>query len=133
MATNRFLKAFWVLARPYWVSEQRAKGLGLLAAVVGLSLGLVWINVQLNAWYNDFYNSIQEKRLDDFYALIGYFLLLALIYIAAAVYRLYLRQMLEIEWRTWLNERLLADWLKDRAHYPLPPPDPRAANPDPGR
>ena len=130
MATNRFLKAFWVLARPYWVSEQRAKGLGLLAAVVGLSLGLVWINVQLNAWYNDFYNSIQEKRLDDFYALIGYFLLLALIYIAAAVYRLYLRQMLEIEWRTWLNERLLADWLKDRAYYQLQLLDRGTDNPD---
>ncbi len=130
MATNRFLKAFWVLAKPYWVSEQRAKGLGLLAAVVGLSLGLVWINVQLNAWYNDFYNSIQEKRLDDFYALIGYFLLLALIYIATAVYRLYLRQMLEIEWRTWLNERLLAEWLKDRAYYQLQLLDRGTDNPD---
>src|SRR3990172_11313412 len=119
MATNRFLKAFWVLARPYWVSEQRAKGLGLLAAVVGLSLGLVWINVQLNAWYNDFYNSIQEKRLDDFYALIGYFLLLALIYIAAAVYRLYLRQMLVIEWRTSLDERFLAGWPQHPCHLQL--------------
>jgi len=33
------------------------------------------------------------------------------------VYRLYLRQMLQIEWRTWLNERYLADWLRDRAYY----------------
>ena len=38
------------------------EGLALLAAVVGLSLGLVYLNVKFNSWYNDFYNAIQEKR-----------------------------------------------------------------------
>src|SRR2546422_6117646 len=71
MQTSRFLTAFWALAKPYWVSEQRAKGLALLAAVIGLALALVWINVQLNAWNNDFYNAIQEKKIDDFYRLLG--------------------------------------------------------------
>ena len=28
--------------------------------------------------------------------------------------------MLQIEWRTWLNERYLADWLRERAYYRLP-------------
>ena len=55
-----FLATFWALAKPYWASEQRAKGLALLAAVVGLALGLVWINVQLNAWNNEFYNAIRK-------------------------------------------------------------------------
>jgi len=32
-----------------------------------------------------------------------------------AVYQLYLQQMLQIEWRTWLNERYLADWLLEPA------------------
>src|SRR5579859_3004632 len=119
MKTRRFLAAFWALAKPYWVSDQRRRGLALLAAVVGLSLGLVWINVKLNAWNNDFYNAIQEKRLDDFYALLWQFTLLAFAYIGVAVYRLYLQQMLQIEWRTWLNERFLGDWLRDRAYYRL--------------
>ena len=39
--SSTFLAAFWALARPYWASEKRAKGLALLAAVVGLTLGLV--------------------------------------------------------------------------------------------
>jgi vitamin B12/bleomycin/antimicrobial peptide transport system ATP-binding/permease protein len=119
MQTTEFLRAFWALARPYWVSEQRALGLGLLAAVVGLSLGLVYLNVQFNTWYNDFYNTMQEKRAEDFWPLIGWFTFLAFVYIWAAVYRLYLRQMLEIEWRKWLNERYLQDWLGERAYYKL--------------
>jgi len=48
MEKQKFVRAFWQLAKPYWVSEQRGKGLALLAAVVGLTLGLVWINVELN-------------------------------------------------------------------------------------
>ena len=130
MGTTRFLTAFWALAKPYWVSEQRNKGLALLAAVVSLSLGLVYLNVQFNSWYNDFYNAIQEKRADDFYRLLGYFTFLAFLYIGFAVYRVYLRQMLEIEWRKWLNERYLRDWLSGRAYYKLQLLDRGTDNPD---
>ena len=130
MRTTRFLTAFWALAKPYWVSEQRSKGLLLLGAVVGLSLGLVYLNVQFNSWYNDFYNAIQEKRADDFYRLLGYFTFLAFLFIGFAVYRIYLRQMLEIEWRKWLNERYLRDWLGERAYYKLQLLDRGTDNPD---
>jgi putative ATP-binding cassette transporter len=130
MHARTFLAAFWALAKPYWVSEQRAKGLALLAAVVGLTLGLVWINVQLNNWNNEFYNAIQDKKLDDFYRLLGRFSLLAFAYIVVAVYKIYLQQMLQIEWRAWLNERYLEDWLRDRAYYRLQLLDRGTDNPD---
>jgi vitamin B12/bleomycin/antimicrobial peptide transport system ATP-binding/permease protein len=130
MPQKIFLRAFWRLAKPYWVSEKRATGLALLAAVIGLTLGIVWINVQLNAWNNDFYNAIQDKRLTDFYRLLGKFSLLAFAFIAAAVYRVYLQQMLQIEWRTWLNERYLAGWLGERAYYRLQLVDRGTDNPD---
>src|SRR2546430_15045167 len=130
MQTSRFLTAFWALAKPYWVSEQRAKGVTLLVTVIGLSLGLVWINVQINLWNNEFYNAIQDKRLDDFYRLLGRFTLLAFAYIGLAVYRLYLRQMPQIEWRSRLNERYLADLPRERAYYRLLRLDAATANPD---
>jgi putative ATP-binding cassette transporter len=130
MRNTGFVRAFWALAKPYWLSEERGRGLGLLAAVVGLSLGLVYLNVQFNSWYNSFYNAVQEKRQDDFYSLIGYFTFLAILYIAVAVYRLYLRHMLEIEWRKWLNERFLRDWLDGRTYYKLQLLDRATDNPD---
>src|SRR5258706_2095963 len=130
MKTRRFLTAFWALAKPYWVSEERKRGLLLLAAVIGLSLGLVYLNVQFNTWYNSFYNVLQEKRSEDFLPLIGYFTFLAIFYIATGVYRLYLRQMLEIEWRKWLNDRYLQDWLRERAYYKMQLLDRGTDNPD---
>ncbi|HYN12195.1 MAG TPA: ABC transporter ATP-binding protein/permease, partial [Burkholderiales bacterium] len=130
MRNTGFLKAFWKLAKPYWVSEQRTKGLLLLAAVIGLALALVYINVQINLWNNDFYNALQDRKMDDFYRLLLRFTLLAFAYIGIAVYRFYLQQMLQIEWRTWLNERFLGDWLRDRAYYRLQLLDRGTDNPD---
>src|SRR5512147_1840590 len=130
MEKQKFLRAFWQLAKPYWVSEQRGKGLALLAAVVALTLGIVWINVLLNSWNNEFYNAIQDKKLDDFYRLLGKFTLLAFAYIIVGVYRVYLQQMLQIEWRTWLNERYLGAWLGERAYYRLQLLDKGTDNPD---
>ncbi|HEY5898550.1 MAG TPA: ABC transporter ATP-binding protein/permease [Burkholderiales bacterium] len=125
-----FLTAFWALAKPYWVSEQRKKGLGLLAAVVGLSLGLVYLEVQFNLWNKDFYNALENKDQAEFFAQLWRFTVIAVFWIIAGVYRLYLQQMLQIEWRTWLNEHFLAAWLKDRAYYRLQLVNGGVDNPD---
>jgi len=119
MRNRRFLSAFWALAKPYWTSEQRSKGLTLLGAVIGLSLGLVYLEVQFNLWNKDFFNALEKKDSPEFFAQLWRFTYLALIWIVGRVYQLYLRQMLLIEWRTWLNEHFLTAWLADRAYYRL--------------
>jgi len=130
MKNTGFLKAFWALTKPYWVSEQRAKAWTMLATVVGLVLMLVWLEVQFNAWNNDFYNTLQNKDGPEFFRQLGKFTLLAVLFIITAVYRLYYQQMLTIEWRTWLTERFLADWMKDQAYYRMQLLDRGTDNPD---
>jgi len=125
-----FLTSFWALAKPYWVSEQRRKGLTLLAAVIGLSLALVFLEVQFNLWNKDFYDTFEKKDQAEFFRQLWRFTYLALIWIVTGVYRLYLQQMLLIEWRSWLNDHLLAEWLKDRAYYRLQLIDKGVDNPD---
>jgi vitamin B12/bleomycin/antimicrobial peptide transport system ATP-binding/permease protein len=125
-----FLTAFWALAKPYWVSEQRTKGLGLLLAVVALSLGAVYLEVQFNNWNRDFYNALEKKDQAEFYGQLWRFTYLALIWIVVMVYRLYLQQMLYMEWRSWLNDNFLKRWLADRAYYRLQLADRGVDNPD---
>ena len=117
MRTTRFLTAFWQLAKPYWVSEQRAKGVILLVTVVGLVLAMVWMEVQFNDWNRDFYNTFEQRDQAEFFRQLGLFAVLAVTWIIMFVYRLYFQQMLQIEWRTWLTEHFLSGWLKDQAHY----------------
>jgi len=130
MRTTRFLKAFWALTKPYWVSRQRAVGLTLLTSVVGLSLLLVWVEVKFNTWNNDFYNTLQDKDQAEFFRQLGMFTMIALIYIVSRVYQLYFQQMLLIEWRTWLTENFLGAWTKDQTHYRMALLDRGTDNPD---
>src|SRR5260221_1831764 len=130
MQKSRFLTAVWALARPYWVSEQRAKGLGMLVAVIGLSLGLVYLEVQFTHWNRNFCNALEAKNQSEFFRQLWIFTGIAVVWIIARVYRFYLQQMLQIEWRTWMNEHFLADWLKDRAYYRLQLLDRGVDNPD---
>lgn len=130
MPKKRFFRTLWALTRPYWVSEERGKGLVLLAAVVGLALTLVWLEVLFNTWNREFYNTFESRDQAEFFRQLGMFTLLALLFIITGVYRQYFQQMLFIEWRTWLTERYLADWLRDRAYYRLQLLDKGTDNPD---
>ena len=130
MQKKRFFATLWALTKPYWVSEKRAVGLTLLVTVVGLALITVWLEVQFNTWNRDFYSTFESKDEAEFTRQLGVFSLLAVLHIVLYVYRLYFRQMLMIEWRTWLTEKYLADWLKDRAYYRLQLLDQGTDNPD---
>jgi putative ATP-binding cassette transporter len=102
----------------------------LLAAVVAIELSIVGINVLLNSWNNTFYNALQDKNWDAFIYQLGYFCVLATIYILLAVYQLYLNQWLQIRWRRWLTETYLDRWLAGANHYRMQLLGDAADNPD---
>jgi len=130
MQKKRFLAALWALIKPYWASEKRGTGLILLATVVGAALLGVWLEVQFNTWNRNFYSTFESKDQAEFFRQLGLFSLLAVLYIVLGVYRQYFQQMLIIEWRSWLTERFLGDWLEDRAYYRLQLLDKGTDNPD---
>ncbi len=112
-----FFHYFWRLAGPYWWSEERWVARGLLAVVVGINLAQVYVNVLFNQWNNRFYNALQELDSEAAFHEVLVFSGLAALFIALAVYRLYLNQMLQIRWRRWLTSRYLDSWMKDGAYY----------------
>lgn len=128
--TTNFLRDLWVLSRPYWFSEERRSACGLLAAVIALNLGIVYISVQLNLWNNEFYNALQDRDQAEFMRQLAKFSWLAAAYILMAVYAFYLRQLLQIRWRRWLTERYLNEWLDERMYYRLQLTDRATDNPD---
>jgi len=125
-----FLHDLWHLTKPYWTSDEKWLARGLLAAVIVLDLGTVFVSVEINQWQNSFFNSLEKKDQGEFMRLIGVFSGLALAYIVMAVYQLYLSQMLQIKWRRWLTERYLNDWLRNRIYYRLQLTDRATDNPD---
>jgi vitamin B12/bleomycin/antimicrobial peptide transport system ATP-binding/permease protein len=125
-----FLRDVWSLSYPYFRSEDRWAACGLLAALVLLNLGLVYLNVLFNDWNNLFYTALQDKDWPVFIHQLVRFSWLAALFIAVAVYQLYLNQMLQIRWRRWLTANYLDRWLTDRTYYILQATDPGTDNPD---
>lgn len=119
MLKGSFAQNFWHIFRSYWSSEHKWQARGLLGVVIALNFINVYLLVKLNNWYNDFYNALQQYQADSFWPLIGEFTGLAFLYIVIAVYAIYLQQMVQINWRSWLTERYLTSWLKNQVYYRL--------------
>ena len=131
VATERsFLRQAWDLAWPYWKSEERGSAIGLLAAIVALTLIMVWLNVRFNYWYNDFYDALQQYQWSKFWWQFAIFGMLALSFIVVGVYSAYLQGILHIRWRRWLTERFLGNWLENQAYYRMQLDQNTTDNPD---
>lgn len=124
------LATVWRIAAPYFRSEDKLAGRGLLAAVIAIELALVALDVLLNQWNNRFYNALQEKNWDVFVREIGFFCVLATSNVVLSIYQLYLNQWLQIRWRRWMTTRYLGDWLQGANHYRMQLQGDAADNPD---
>lgn len=109
--------AIWKLIKPFWVSDQKWKAFSLLFAIIALNLGMVYINVRLNSWNRDMYDVLQAHNYPQFKSLLWQFSGLAFVFIAVAIYSVYLTQALQIRWRYWMSERYMEKWLAHRAYY----------------
>ena len=124
------LATVWQIAMPYFRSEDKWAGRGLLAAVVSIELAMVGNDVLLNQWRNRFYNALQEKDWDGFVREMIVFAVLATAVVVLSIYQLYLNQWLQIRWRRWMTTKYLGRWLHNANHYRMQLDGEAVDNPD---
>jgi vitamin B12/bleomycin/antimicrobial peptide transport system ATP-binding/permease protein len=107
----------WALCLPYFQSDEKWRARALLAAIVALNLGAVYMLVLINDWNRVFYDALQNKQADVFWEQLGRFTYLAFGLIIIAVYKFYLTQLLEMRWRAWMTDHYLGRWLANQAFY----------------
>jgi putative ATP-binding cassette transporter len=127
---RKFARRAWALAAPYWSSEERWRARALLATIVGLTVGLVFLTVLYNDWNRSFYEAIQDKDFEAFGPLLLRFGVIAGVFICGAVLRRYLMLALQMRWRLWLTGKYLDRWLDDHVYYRLEVAQRGADNPD---
>ncbi len=113
------LSRVWALSLPYFKSEEKWRARLLLAACVGLNLGMVYMMVLFNDWNRVFYDALQNRDAEVFWHQLGVFAMLATCFIIVAVYRFYLTQLLQVRWRAWMTRDYLQRWLKGHVFYQL--------------
>lgn len=129
-ADRGFIGRFWRLARGYFNGEKKRRARLLAAGVLVLTIVQIGIQIRFNLWNRDFFNALETRDRDAFFGQMGLFLVLTVASMATAVFQLYVRQLLQLDWRRWLVLHLQHRWLRDGLHYQLNFLPDSADNPD---
>lgn len=114
-----FFKKIYIVARPYWVSEQKWKGLIFVSSMIVLIFTSNWMLVQMNGFQGDWMNNLNSKNRDGFQsALYKYFGIFA-IYIPTYIFYIYLKGRFGISWRKWYAEKLISDYFQYKVFYKI--------------
>ncbi|CAI3791890.1 Inner membrane ABC transporter ATP-binding protein YddA [Pseudomonas sp. MM221] len=113
------LRTFYRLSRPFWHDRQQWLAWLMLAAVIGLGLLVVQINVLINSWSKTFYDTLAAFDTSGLYGLVSEYALYLGSYVLIVVAMDYIRKGLELRWRQAMTGRLTDAWLADQAFYRL--------------
>jgi vitamin B12/bleomycin/antimicrobial peptide transport system ATP-binding/permease protein len=109
----------WALSLPYFQSDQKWQARAMLALIVVLNLGMVYMSVLINDWNRVFYDALQAKNEKVFWQEVWHFTYLAFTFVVLAVYKFYVNQLLEIRWRSWMTTDTLRRWMANKAFYTM--------------
>ncbi len=119
-----------VNGRPFTFSV-RWMAMGLLAIIILINLGQVWISVSLSFFNRNWFDAIQAKNSLEFWRLLfQVWVPLVAILIASNFIEFLIVSAFKIRWRSWLTEKLYQRWLDDGTHYRLQFGEARVDNPD---
>jgi putative ATP-binding cassette transporter len=113
---RRLLRILWRLGRVYWGSPDAKVGMLLLALAIALELGTVYANVRLAHAERDVLDALEQKQAVVFFADTGIFLAAMVAFTLVSTYRVYIRQALEIRWRSGLTDHYLERWIGRQAY-----------------
>lgn len=110
--------------------------LALLAVIIALDLGSVYVSVRLVQWTGDFYSAIQKLEGPEIVRQVGIFAIIVALNSVRGLTAGYLRKMLEIKWRRSLTDHALTMWTSGKAYWhmanfpsePIDNPDQRIAD-----
>ncbi|CNI11052.1 ABC transporter ATP-binding protein/permease [Yersinia vastinensis] len=107
------------LSRPFWGKRQNWQAWLLLASILAIGFGVVYLNIRINNWSKSFYDALGAFDSTKLYGLVKEYSVYIAIYIAIYVYQDWLIKLLTIRWRGALSEQLIDSWFAKRAFYRL--------------
>lgn len=130
MKNREFFKEVYQLVKPYWVSEEKKKAYLLLALVIVLNLGFIFIGVKLNYWSRDLYNALETKSQDELLKQIIYFFPIVAGLIFFFVSKNFSEAFLAFNWRQWMTKNYLKKWSDKETYYHVMNSKDHIDNPD---
>ncbi|MDR2092006.1 MAG: ABC transporter ATP-binding protein/permease [Azoarcus sp.] len=116
--TRAWLAMAWRrLLFPYWISEDRWQGRGLLALVIALDCAGVYLAIRVSYWQRDYWDALAAHNINAFWDLMLFFIVIICFGSAFGAARTWFYQALEMRWRNWMTDVFLHRWLDEKAYY----------------
>ncbi len=112
-----FWKRWWSLVKPYWVSEQRRRALGLLAIMVVLTLLSIGLSAALSYVSRNVTNSLAARDYAGFRRNLIFVFGVLIVATPVSAFYPWVSSRLKILWREWMTHRFVAMEFANRAYY----------------
>lgn len=107
------------LSADYWKSERRWRVGGLSLGLFLLTLCQVLLMIWSNYWNRALFDALEDRSLSQFMLQLGTFVIILALSLVVTAVHLHFKRMLQLDWRQWLTERLLDNWMCRGRHYQL--------------
>jgi putative ATP-binding cassette transporter len=107
------------LAGPYWNCERRGNVRAATLLLLLLTLAQVGLAVWSNYWNRALFDALEQRATNEVLVQVGVFALIFLASIAVTAAHLMVKRWLQLDWRAWLTEHVLARWMEGGRHYQL--------------
>lgn len=116
---KRFLRQVLRLAGPYWHCERRLKVRGATLLLLLLTMAQVGLAVWGNYWNRALYDALEQRSVRGVMIQVAIFALIMASSLAITAAHLMVKRWLQIDWRAWLTEQLVGNWMGNAHHYRL--------------
>ncbi|MDD4915369.1 MAG: ABC transporter ATP-binding protein/permease [Methylococcales bacterium] len=115
--SGRFFIQFIRLAGPFWQSENKTTIRGLSVALVGLTVLQIVVSVAINEWSANLFDALEQRSMSRLFTQIGVIILIFIANMLITAAHLMIKRRLQLDWRGWLTDKLIAQWMYDGRHY----------------
>jgi putative ATP-binding cassette transporter len=128
--TSKFFIEFIRLAGPFWSASNKSPNRGLLVTLVTLTLFQIGISVTITEWSADLFDALEQRSMSRLFTQVGMIIVVFVANIAITAAHLVIKRRLQLAWRGWLTDKLIACWMYEGRHYLVTHIDGQHDNPD---
>ncbi len=109
-AAERWRHMFSLL-KSYWTSKEWKFAWTALIIMMGFQFGTAYIFLAANRWERDFFDSVEQRNVDQFGVLLFVFLGIMGMQVATILASGLVQRLLTIRWRSFITERYIDRWM----------------------
>lgn len=107
------------LLTPYWGSRQRWRAWMLVALWFAITIGSAWLYVRANELTGELTDALLSRKWEVLSRVVWLTIGVGVLVGALGVVRTALIDLIDLDWRTWLNNHYLERWFNAHAYYEI--------------